>query len=106
MILPGLDTALAGLFKTTALLPKIKLKKPKEFIGRDTQSGILSGIVYGYAALTDELSERIKEKIGKRALVIGTGGNINLMSRYCRSLDRIDSDLTLEGLNLVYRSIK
>ena len=35
--------------------------------------------------------------------VIGTGGNIKLMAKYCKSLDKIDSDLTLKGLNLIFR---
>lgn len=102
LILPGLEISLDALVKRTALLPKIKLNKPKEFIGRDTKSSMLSGIVYGLTALTDDLTARIKAKIGKRAKVIGTGGSIDLIARYCKSIDRIDKDLTLKGLNLVY----
>jgi type III pantothenate kinase len=101
MILPGLEISLVCLSEKTALLPKIKLAKPKEFIGRDTRKSMLSGIVYGFAALTDDLVIRIKKKIGKNAKVIGTGGNINLIGRYCKRLDRIDRNLTLKGLNLI-----
>ncbi len=104
MILPGLRISLDALFEKTALLPKINLSAPGEFIGRDTKSSMLSGLVYGFAALTDDLSKRIKEKIGRRAKVIGTGGNIGLIGRYCRSIDKIDKDLTLKGLNLIYRN--
>ncbi len=103
MILPGLGISLDALNQRTALLPKIKLEEPKEFIGRDTKNSMLSGIVYGFAALTDDLVARIKEKIGKSAKVIGTGGNISLIGRYCKQMDKIDRDLTLKGLNLVYR---
>ncbi|MDD5045282.1 MAG: type III pantothenate kinase, partial [Candidatus Omnitrophica bacterium] len=106
MILPGLRVSLEGLFENTALVPKIKLKSPKEFIGRDTESGVLSGLVFGYAALIDKLSERIKEKIGKGAFVIGTGGDMELVGRYCREMDRIDPDLALKGLDLIMRSRK
>lgn len=102
MILPGLEISLDGLTERTALLPKIKLEEPKEFIGRDTKSSMLSGIVYGFAALTDSLVERIKNKLGKDTRVIGTGGNINLISKYCSSFNKIDRDLTLKGLNLIY----
>jgi type III pantothenate kinase len=104
MILPGLRISLDALFEKTALLPKINLSAPGEFIGRDTKSSMLSGLVYGFAVLTDDLSKRIKEKIGRRAKVIGTGGNINLIGRYCRKIDKIDKDLTLKGLNLIYRN--
>jgi type III pantothenate kinase len=101
MILPGLQISLDALAEKTALLPKIKLNKPAGFIGRDTQNSMLSGIVYGFAALTDEMTKKIKNKIGKNALVIGTGGNISLMKRYCKALDKVDKDLTLKGLNLI-----
>lgn len=103
MILPGLEISLDALAQRTALLPKIKLEKPKEFIGRDTKNSMLSGIVYGFASLTDNLAIRIKKKIGKNAKVIGTGGDIKLISRYCKQLDKIDRDLTLKGLNLIYK---
>lgn len=105
MILPGLEISLAALFDKTALLPRIKLERPKELIGRDTKNSMLSGVVHGFAALTDDLAERIKEKIGKHALVIGTGGNIKLIRKYCRQFDKIDRDLTLKGLNLIYRNL-
>lgn len=106
MILPGLRISLDALFEKTALLPKINLSAPGEFIGRDTKSSMLSGLVYGFATLTDDLSKRIKEKIGRRAKVIGTGGNINLISKFCTQFDVTDRDLTLKGLGLIYSAQK
>lgn len=105
MILPGLEISLDTLFQRTALLPKIKLERPKEFIGKDTKNSMLSGVVYGFAALTDDLAKRIKNKIGKSAKVIGTGGNIGLIGKYCKRIDKVDKDLTLKGLNLIYNTI-
>jgi len=104
MILPGLGLSLDALNQRTALLPRTKLEEPKEFIGRDTRNSMLSGIVYGFAALTDGLVIRIKKKISKNAKAIGTGGNIDLMGKYCRQIDKIDKDLTLKGLKLIYRN--
>ena len=104
MILPGLAISLDALNQRTALLPKIKLNKPKGLIGRATKDSMLSGLVYGFAALSDELAKMIKNKIGKNALVIGTGGDINLIAQFCKRLDRIDRDLTLKGLNLIYKN--
>lgn len=103
LILPGLQISLEALSNRTALLPKIKLAQPKEFIGRDTKNSMLSGMVYGFGSLTDDLVKRIKDKIGRNTLAIGTGGNINLITRYCRRIDKVDADLTLEGLELIYR---
>ncbi|MBL7081796.1 MAG: type III pantothenate kinase [Candidatus Omnitrophica bacterium] len=102
MILPGIGISLDALTEQTALLPKIKLDRPKEFIGRDTRNSMLSGVVYGFAVLTDNLTERLKEQIGRKAKVIGTGGNIDLIRKYCKRIDRVDKDLTLKGLNLIY----
>jgi len=105
LIVPGLRISLKALNEFTALLPKINLTIPREFIGRDTKNSMLSGIVYGYAALTDDISLRIKEKIGRNAKVIGTGGNIRLIGRYCRQLHYSDRDLTLKGINQIGRCL-
>ena len=102
MILPGLNMSLEALHLGAALLPEIKFKPPKEFIGRDTENSILSGIVYGVAALTDELVRKIKLEIGRDAVVVGTGGSVRLMKKYCRAFDFVDTDLTLKGLNLIF----
>lgn len=106
MILPGLRISLEALADKTALLPNIKLQKPEEFIGRDTKNSMLSGIVYGFAALTDDLTQRIKKEIGSNAKVIGTGGNINLIKKYCKIFDKINMNLTLQGVNLIYNNKK
>ncbi len=67
---------------------------------------MLSGIIYGFAAMADNLVEEIKHKIGKDAMVIGTGGNINLISRYCKRIDTIDIDLTIKGIELAYSTLR
>jgi len=103
MILPGLRIALQALAQKTALLPEIKLQAPKEFIGRSTKSSMLSGAIYGFSALTDELVTKIRAVIGKNAVCVGTGGNIDLISRYCKKIDKIDKTLTLKGLYLLYQ---
>jgi len=105
MILPGLTISLDSLREKTALLPKISLSRPREFIGRDTRNSMLGGIVYGFAAMTDDLVARIRKKIGRDAKVIGTGGNIALIAKFCRKIDKIDPDLTLKGLNLIASKI-
>ncbi|HOW42863.1 MAG TPA: type III pantothenate kinase [Candidatus Omnitrophota bacterium] len=106
LILPGMRISLETLEEKTALLPKILLKKPEEFIGRDTANSMLSGIVYGYAALTDELTARIRKLLGTAAPVIGTGGNIKLIAPYCRRFTTIDMDLTLKGLKLIHDGVE
>jgi len=104
MILPGLRISLDALFERTALLPKVNLQTPREFIGKNTRNSILSGIVYGFAAMSDDLVRRIKGKIGSNAQVILTGGDAELLNKYCLRASKIDKDLTLKGLNLLYNN--
>jgi len=104
MILPGLELSLTALNERTALLPKIKLKSPKEFIGRDTKNSMLSGLVYGVSCMTDSLTQRLKEKIGRSAPVIATGGNSRLIFRFSKCIDIVDENLVLKGLFMLYNS--
>lgn len=106
MILPGLKISLEALNQRTALLPKIKLGKPAEFIGRDTRNSMLSGIVYGFASLVDDLIIRIKSRIGRVAVVLATGGDIKLIRKYCRRIKHVDKELTLRGLMMLYKKQK
>lgn len=101
LILPGLNLSLDALAENTALLPRIELRRPKELIGRDTASSITSGVVYGVAAATDELIVRLRRQVSARCAVVATGGQAALIVPYCRQLKKVDTDLTLRGLNLL-----
>ncbi|MFH1397940.1 MAG: type III pantothenate kinase [Candidatus Omnitrophota bacterium] len=104
LIIPGLGISLETLAENTALLPKVKLAKPRELIGQDTRNSILSGIIYGYSTLTDGLIRKLKTNLNNKPIVIGTGGNIKLIADYCREIDKIDINLTLKGLSLISKS--
>lgn len=104
LIVPGVGIALEALVSRTALLPRITLSPPKEFLGRDTRQSMLSGLFHGYAALCDGIVARLKSAHAPGAKVIATGGHCRLISPYCRSVRVIDPDLTLHGLRLTYES--
>ena len=104
LIFPGMNMSLEALKEKTALLPKVKLQAPEIFIGRDTKNSILSGVVFGTAALSQELVARIKQSLGKNAQIIGTGGNIALIKRYSGMKIKINKDLTLIGIKLIYEN--
>jgi type III pantothenate kinase len=105
MILPGLLISLEALHEKTALLPNVKLKKPKNLIGRNTKESILSGIVYGFSNLSDSLIRQLKANLGNNTKAIGTGGNIRFIGRLSKEFDKLDQDLTLKGINLLSQSI-
>jgi len=84
-------------------LPRLKLRAPRELIGRDTKESILSGVIHGFAAAIDELVSRIKKEIGADAVVVATGGGALLLRRYCKKISKVDKDLTLKGISLLER---
>lgn len=100
LIAPGLEIALAALVDRTALLPRIPLTPPRSFLGRDTSSSMRSGIFHGYGALCDGLVAGLKRRYAPRAKVIATGGHATLIAPFCRSVQIVNSDLTLQGLEL------
>jgi type III pantothenate kinase len=94
-----------ALFNRTALLPKIKLKKPNRIIGNDTVESIRSGIFYGLALMIDGIIEKIRSNSKKRIFTIATGGLASFFAPRCKNIDKIDGDLTLKGLCLIYNKI-
>lgn len=104
LILPGIETSLAALKEKTALLPRIKLSQPpKNIIGRNTRQSMLSGVIFGFASLTQGVIYQLKQELGKNCRVIGTGGHIQLIAPYCPVFDAKDINLTLKGLNLILK---
>ncbi len=99
LIFPGLRLALGSLAKNAALLPKVYLKPTKGLIGKDTQSSMNNGVLYGYAAMCDGLIELLRKKYGRRLKVVATGGDAALVARYSRHIKKVDPDLALKGLN-------
>lgn len=106
VIVPGMEMALEALHSWTALLPKIRLAPPKELLGRDTASSMRSGIFYGYGALCDGIVGLFKRKHAKGAKVIATGGYAGLIAPFARSIQIVNPNLTLQGLELIYRKTR
>lgn len=101
LILPGIELSLSGLYKRTALLPKIELKAASCIIGRDMVNSMRGGILFGFGAMSDGLISRYRNILGKNTKVIATGGNSKLVKKYARSIQIVDEDLTLKGLLLI-----
>ena len=104
LIFPGMGISLRSLKENTALLPLVELGNPRALIGKNTRDSILSGIVFGTAELCGGLIQRIKRDIGKTPLVIGTGGDICRIKKYCKTNIKVDKDLTLKGICLIYEN--
>ncbi|MEI8175615.1 MAG: type III pantothenate kinase [Candidatus Omnitrophota bacterium] len=103
IIVPGLMTSLNALSDRASLLPRIHLRRGRSLIGKNTVASMNSGILNGFGALCDGLIEKIHRKYPGYK-VIFTGGDAALMAEFCHA-DRIDRDLTLRGLFLIYASL-
>ena len=100
VIAPGIEISLEALYRKTALLPRIELRRPKTVVGRDTAESIRSGCSYGIGGLCDRVIEEIEKSRRTRCLVLATGGYAAFIRRYCRRIRLIDPDLTLKGIVL------
>ncbi len=101
-IAAGVDAAATGLYSSTALIAPVELRPPTTAVGTNTSRGVEAGIIFGLAALTDGLVERIVAEIGGRARVVATGGAAETVARHCRRIDDVDQTLTLNGLRIIY----
>lgn len=101
-IAPGIGISTEALFQRAAKLPRIELVKPKTVICRNTISSMQSGIIYGFVGQVDEIVRRMKEELGHDAHVVATGGLANLIANESRTINVVESFLTLEGLRLIY----
>lgn len=100
LIIPGMEMSLKALSEKAALLPEIKLAKPSFILGKTTKDSMTSGVFYGYAAMCDGLTAKLKKRFGKKIYVVATGGNACRISPLSSSIDKVDTNLVLKGINL------
>ncbi len=105
-ILPGIAISLDALSTRAAKLPRIDVSTPPDgVIGRNTIQAMKSGILYGYGALVDGLSEKIRGELcpqGEPLCVLATGGMAHLIAPYAKAIEEVNPTLTLRGLHLLY----
>ena len=102
-IAPGINLSADALYYNTSQLRRVELVAPAEAVGRNTTTSLQSGIVLGYAGLVTTMVERFKREIGADAKVVGTGGLVTVISDHAPIFDDINQELTLVGLDLIYR---
>lgn len=102
-IIPGVRISLEALTSRTAQLPGISLDRPKKVIGKNTVDCMRSGIMYGTAAMLDGMLDRVEEELGCSTTVVATGGMAQFVVPLCRREIKLERDLLLKGLNIIYR---
>jgi type III pantothenate kinase len=103
MICPGIGMSISGLFSRTARLPMVDFREPAHLIGKNTVNSIQSGLYYGFAGLIDGIVERVIAELGPETKSVATGGQAPLITRASRYIKVINEDLTLQGLEIVWR---
>jgi type III pantothenate kinase len=102
-IAPGINLSLEALHQAAAQLPRVAIGRPERVIGKNTVQAMRSGIFWGYVGLIEGTIARIRSELGTAAGVIATGGLATLFADCCPVLGQVVSDLTLQGLFLIYR---
>jgi type III pantothenate kinase len=104
IIAPGINLSLDALVSAAAKLPRIAIEAPANptVIGRTTQSQMLIGIYWGYVAMIEGLTDRMKREVGGPVKVIATGGLADLFDKHTNAFDAIEPDLTIQGLSLLH----
>jgi len=101
IIAPGINLSIEALHQAAARLPRIGIGRPQAVIGRDTIAAMQSGVYWGYVGLIEGIVARIRAEYDKELKVIATGGLAPLFAEGTTVIEKIDPDITLEGLRLL-----
>ena len=103
MIVPGVEVSLEALSEKTSQLPKISIEPPRKVIGRNTEDGMKSGIIFGTASMIDGLTDRIEEELGCKCTIVAPSNRISdIIIPTCRKEIILDNELILRGLDIIY----
>ncbi|MCD8048341.1 MAG: type III pantothenate kinase [Clostridia bacterium] len=106
-ICPGIKISLDALISRTSKLPRIELAPIGKVIGKTTVESMQSGMLHGYVGQVDYIVRLMREEMGSpNAKVIATGGLSGMISEESSTIDRIEPNLTLDGLRIIYERLK
>lgn len=103
VIIPGVRIAVEALSGRAAELPHIALEEPTSILGRSTIEAMRAGVLYGNAGMIDSVIARMEEAAKPAATVVMTGGQAELIGKYCRREILYDENLILDGLYVLYQ---
>jgi len=101
-IAPGIDVSANYLIKKAALLNEAIFKFPKNVIGKNTNTNLQSGIMYGGLDSVHGMINRIMNEMNNKNIkVVLTGGFSLLISEYLDIKHELDETITLYGLQSI-----
>lgn len=105
LICPGVLSSVTALGTQTAKLPQISLEldSPDLDIGTSTRQSLNHGVLFGFAALLEGLTARLKRRLAApEARVIATGGFAPHFATITACIDNLAPDLLMQGLWAAY----
>ena len=99
---PGLEISAESLFGRASRLFRVPLTAPAAAIGKNTADCLRSGLVFGYVGLVEGLLARILAELPAKPRVIATGGLATTIAPLAKGIEKVDEDLTLEGIRMLY----
>lgn len=105
-ILPGLRLMSESLAKGTAQLFEVPIIAPTSVLGKNTLNCIQSGLLYGTVGAVERLIDEIEKEIGYNLKIILTGGYGGLLSKFFMRDFEFIPNLTLKGLEILYKRNK
>jgi type III pantothenate kinase len=104
VICPGIGISADALFQRAARLPRVEVRKPPAVIGRTTVTSMQAGLFFGYVSMVDGIVARMRTELdgGERAACVATGGMAEIIASETTAIQRVDPDLTLQGLRLIW----
>ncbi len=102
VIAPGISISAEALFQETAKLPRVDIRKPETVIGKNTIASMQSGLFYGYIAMVEGIIKKIEKELGQPSFVVATGGWVEIIAKEIKQIKKVDENLTLDGLRIIY----
>lgn len=105
LICPGVLSSVTALGTQTAKLPQISLELDSDDldIGTSTRQSLNHGVLFGFAAMLEGLTARLKKRLAAPdARVIATGGFAPHLAAITSCIDNLAPDLLMQGLLAAY----
>jgi len=104
VICPGIGISADALFQRAARLPRVDVRKPPSIVGQTTVTSMQAGLFFGYVSMVDGIVYRMRAELpsGDTAGCIATGGMADILAGETSSIQRVEPDLTLLGLKLIW----
>ena len=101
-IAPGVNLSMEALHNAAAALPHVDVTRPDQVIGTNTVACMQSGVFWGYIGLVEGVVRQIRRERARPMKVIATGGLAPLFATGFDLFDKVEDDLTMHGLVLIY----